>query len=141
MPSEATDRSNGSARSPLHSDCESFSLQLAAAADGTNELDAEATGHFESCLRCQAELVQYKKLLRALASLRHQQLSADDTLLDEILLALEPGGTVHRLQRLASGTKTRKAAYIGGIAAAATAGAAGAFVIATKLATRQRLAS
>ena len=59
-------------------------------------------GHFDSCLRCQAELVQYKKLLRALASLRGQQISADTTLVDEILCALESGGAGHRLQRLTS---------------------------------------
>ncbi|MDH3293258.1 MAG: hypothetical protein OER95_02930 [Acidimicrobiia bacterium] len=126
---------------PLHDACETFSLQLAAVADGGSELDPDAASHFESCLRCQAELVQYKKLLRALASLRTQRLAADETLVQEILLALEPGGTVHRLQRITAGSKSRKAAYIGGIAAAATAGAAGAFVIASKLASRQRLAS
>ncbi len=130
-----------SVRSPLHSNCELFSLQLAAAADGRAELEADAAGHFDSCLRCQAELVQYKKLLRALASLRGQQISADATLVDEILCALESGGAGHRLQRITSAPTSRKVAYIGGIAAAATAGAAGAFVIASKLASRQRLAS
>ncbi len=126
---------------PLRTDCETFSLQLAAVADGDSELDEAASSHFEACIRCQAELAQYKKLLRALASLRNQLLAVDESLLNEILLALEPGGTVHRLQRLGSGSRTRKAAYIGGIAAAATAGAAGALVIASRLAARNRLAS
>jgi hypothetical protein len=125
----------------MRGDCETFSLQLAAVADGANELNPEAADHFKTCLRCQAELVQYKKLLRALASLRSHRLSADESLVQEILHALERGDTVHRLQRLTSGSKTRKVAYIGGIAAAATAGAAGAFVLASKLASRQRLAS
>jgi len=123
----------------LRTECENFSLQLAGAADGT-ELEAEATRHFESCLRCQAELVQYKKLLRALASLRDQRLAVDERLVDEILMALEPGGTLHRLQWISTGSRTRRAAYIGGIAAAATAGAAGAIVIASRFA-RHRLAS
>lgn len=125
---------------PLQTTCETFSLQLAGAVDG-DELDSAATTHFETCLRCQAELAQYKKLRRALASLRNQRLAVDDTLVNEILLALEPGGTVHRLQRLSSASRSRKAAYIGGIAAAATAGAAGALVLASRLAARQRLAS
>ena len=125
----------------LRSDCETFSLQLAAVADGASELNSEAADHFKSCLRCQAELVQYKKLLRALASLRSDRLAVDETLVHEILHALEHGTNVHPLQRLTSGSKTRKAAYIGGIAAAATAGAAGAIVIASKLASRHRLAS
>ncbi len=135
MPSEP-----GQETAPFQSSCETFSLQLAGAVDG-EELDTEAKSHFETCLRCQAELAQYKKLLRALASLRKQHLVIDETLVDEILLALQPGGTVHRLQRLSTASRSRKAAYIGGIAAAATAGAAGAFVLATRLAARQRLAS
>jgi hypothetical protein len=148
MPSDETPGTNGSAEMdpverpyPNRADCETFSLQLAAVSDGGSELDAQAARHFETCLRCQAELVQYKKLLRALASLRERRLTVDEALVQEILHALETGGTVHRLQRLAGGPRTRKAAYIGGIAAAATAGAAGALVIASKLAARHRLAS
>lgn len=141
MPSEnSTNRARALTTAPLRTDCETFSLQLAGAVDG-DELDPAAKLHFETCLRCQAELAQYKKLLRALASLRNQRLAVDDTLVNELLLALQPGGTVHRLQRLSSASRSRKAAYIGGIAAAATAGAAGALVIASRLAARQRLAS
>ena len=141
MPSDnLSDRTNALTTAPLQTDCETFSLQLAGAVDG-DELDAAATSHFETCLRCQAELAQYKKLLRALASLRNQRLAVDETLVNEILLALQPGGTVHRLQRLSAASRSRKAAYIGGIAAAATAGAAGALVIASRLAARHRLAS
>ncbi len=137
MPSEGP---TARVTAPLQTDCDTFSLQLAGAVDG-EELDTGAKSHFESCLRCQAELAQYKKLLRALATLRDQPMAVDENLLNEILLALQPGGTVHRLQRLGSATRSRKAAYIGGIAAAATAGAAGALVIASRLAARQRLAS
>jgi anti-sigma factor RsiW len=116
--------------------CETISLQLAEIADGLNQLPAEAERHVNSCLRCQAELAQYRKLLRALTSLRGHYLVPDDRLLDDILVALRPPATVHRLHR-----RNRKAAYIGGIAAAATAGAAGAIVIAARLANRQSLAS
>ena len=140
MPS---DNSSGRARTstaPLQTSCETFSLQLAGAVDG-DELEPAAKAHFETCLRCQAELAQYKKLLRALSSLRNQRLAIDENLVDELLLALQPGGTVHRLQRLGAASRSRKAAYIGGIAAAATAGAAGALVIASRLAARQGLAS
>lgn len=116
--------------------CESVSLQLAEIADGLNRLPLDAERHVESCLRCQAELVQYRRLLRALTSLRGQYLTPDDSLLEDILTALRPPATVHRLHR-----RSRKAAYLGGIAAAATAGAAGAIVIASRLAARQSLAS
>lgn len=116
--------------------CETVSLQLADIADGLNRLPAEAERHVESCLRCQAELAQYRKLLRALTALRGQLLVPDESLLDDILDALRPPASVHRLHR-----RNRRAAYIGGIAAAATAGAAGAIVIASRLANRQSLAS
>ncbi len=116
--------------------CESVSLQLAEIADGLNRLPAEAERHVESCLWCQAELVQYRRLLRALTSLRGHYLVPDDQLLDDILEGLRPPATVHRLHR-----RSRRVAYIGGIAAAATAGAAGAIVIASRLANRQSLAS
>ncbi len=116
--------------------CETISLQLAEIADGLNQLPNDAERHVHACLRCQAELAQYRKLLRALTSLRGHYLIPDDRLLDDILAALRPPATVHRLHR-----RNRKAAYLGGIAAAATAGAAGAIVIASRLANRQSLAS
>ena len=53
---------------------------------------------------------------------------------------LRPAAPVHRLHRL--NYRNKKVAYIGGFAAAATAGAAaGAIVIASRLANRQGLAS
>ena len=117
--------------------CETVSLQLAEIADGLERLPAEAERHVGTCLRCQAELAQYRKLMRALTSMRGQYLVPDDQLLDDILDALRPPASVHRLHR-----RNRRVAYIGGIAAAAaTAGAAGAFVIAARLANRQSLAS
>ena len=112
----------------------SISLQLAEIADGLNQLPAEAERHVGSCLRCQAELAQYRKLLRALTALRGHYVIPDDRLLDDILAALKPPAEVHRLHRISR--RNRRAAYIGGIAAAATAGAAGAIVIATRLANR-----
>lgn len=119
--------------------CEAISIQLAAAVDNDEALASDASRHVESCLRCQAELAQYRKLLRALTTLRADFAHVDDTLLDEILESVRPGASVHRLHRL--NYRNRKVA-IGGIAAAATAGAAaGAIVIASRLATRQSLAS
>jgi hypothetical protein len=120
--------------------CETVSIQLAGAADGEVDLAEETGRHVEGCLRCQAELAQYRKLLRALTSLRDHHAFVDDTLLDEILDVIRPVAPVHRLHRL--NYRNKRVAYIGGFAAAATAGAAaGAIVIASRLASRQRLAS
>ena len=120
--------------------CETVSIQLAGFVDGDTILSAETGEHVEGCLRCQAELAQYRKLLRALTALRDHHLFIDDTLLDEVLEVLRPAAPVHRIHRL--NYRNKKVAYLGGIAAAATAGAAaGAIVIASRLASRQRLAS
>lgn len=122
--------------------CEkNMSLQLAELADGLTDVTADDFAcDINSCLRCQAELAQYRKLLRALASLRTDYVVPDDQLLEEILESLRPPATVHRLHRI--NHRNRRAAYIGGIAAAATAGAAGAIVIAARLANgRHSLAS
>lgn len=117
--------------------CEAVSLQLAEIADGLDSLPSDAGRHVDACLRCQAELAQYRKLLRALTNLRGHYELPDDRLLKDILEALRPLATVHRLHR-----RNRRVAYISGIAAAATAGAAGAIVIAARLANnRQSLAS
>ncbi len=119
--------------------CETVSLQLAEFVDGDSNLSLETGRHVEACLRCQAELAQYRKLLRALTMLRDQYVTTDASILDELLDALRPVASVHRIHRLHH--RNKKAAYVGGIAAAATAtAAAGAFVIASRLAGRQRLA-
>jgi hypothetical protein len=121
--------------------CETVSIQLAGAADGDVALAPEAGRHVETCLRCQAELAQYRKLLRALNSLKGQRLIVDETLLDEVLEILRPAAPVHKLHRI--NYRNRKAAYIAGAAAAASAGvAAGALVIASRIAGgRDSLAS
>lgn len=120
--------------------CETASLQLAGAADGEGHLDPDVDRHVEACLRCQAELVQYRKLLRALTTLRGQRLFVDDGLLDDVLEALRPDAEVHRIHRI--GQRGRRAAYLAGAAAAATAaGAAGALVIASRIHGKAHLAS
>ena len=106
--------------------CEDLSLQLAAAADGSVALAPSEAMHVETCLRCQAELAQYRRLLRSLRALRTHTVTPDDDLLIDVLSALRPSASVSRLHR-----RNRRAAYLGGIAAA-TAGAAGALVLASR---------
>ena len=115
--------------------CEDVSLLLAEAVEPNAVLAFPASSHLESCLHCQAELVQYRKLSRALKGLRNHHLDPESEFLAELLDALRPPAPVHKLH-----PEGRRRAYIGGIAAAATAGAAGAIVIASRL-SRQRLAS
>jgi hypothetical protein len=116
--------------------CEDLAEDLAATADGTTELGRAQRRHVERCLRCQAEMVQYRKLLRAMRSLRTQVLEPAPGLLADVLANIEDAGERHAIRSLLSG---RRVAYLGGLAAATAAGAAGAIVYTTRT-RRARLA-
>ncbi len=122
-------------------ECHLFATELSEVVDGGDCLDPTATEHFGSCLRCQAELAQYKKLLRALSNLRGQTVAPDDFLLHEILRALDRAGEGWR--RHLTGLGERPGFLRGAGAIAATAGAAactaGAIVLANRLTSRHRL--
>ena len=117
--------------------CDDLAELLPAVADGTSVADRAARRHVERCLHCQAELVQYRKLLRALHSLRTDVLEPAPGLLPGILATIEAAGERHALRSMLTG---RRLAYAGGIAAATAAGAAGALLYATRT-RKTRLAS
>ena len=100
--------------------------------------DLDLRRHVETCLRCQAELAQYRKVLRTLHQLRTELLEPAPGLLPDILVALEAAGERGAMKYLLTG---RRAAYLGGIAAATAAGAAGAIVLASRRHRRVAVAS
>lgn len=116
--------------------CEDMVETLAATAEGDVRLGRAERRHVERCLRCQAEIVQYRKLLRAMRTLRTDVLEPAPGLLADILANLEEAGERHAIRSVLSG---RRIAYLGGLAAATAAGAAGAIVYATRT-RRTRLA-
>jgi hypothetical protein len=109
--------------------CEDLSDDLSAAADGSVLLDRNARRHVERCLRCQAELVQYRKVLRAMRAMRTEVLEPAPGILSDILANIEEAGERRAIRSLISG---HRAAYLGGLAAATAAGAAGAIVFASR---------
>ena len=109
--------------------CETVAAVLSDVADGTVVLDVRARRHVDSCLRCQAELVQYRKLLRALHNLRTEVLEPAPGLLADILAGLEQAGERHAVRSMLRG---RRIAYVGGIAAATAAAGAGALLLANR---------
>jgi hypothetical protein len=109
--------------------CDQLADVLPGVADGALVPGFTARLHVDRCLRCQAELVQYRRLLRALRSLRTDVLEPAPGLLPSILASIEAAGERHALRSMLTG---RRLAYAGGIAAAATAGAAGALLLATR---------
>jgi hypothetical protein len=118
--------------------CDDVATVLPQVVDGTHHADGAVLAHVESCLRCQAELVQYRKLLRALHNLRTEVLEPAPGTLSGILANLEAAGERGAIRSLLTG---RRAAYLGGLAVAtAAAGAAGAIVLAHRSRDKVRLA-
>ena len=109
--------------------CDDLSDDLSAAADGSTLLGGDERRHVESCLRCQAELVQYKKLLRAMHTMRTEVLEPAPGLLADLLANVSERGERRAIRSMSSG---HRAAYLGGLAAATAAGAAGAIVFASR---------
>ena len=109
--------------------CEDLTDDLSAAADGSTLLGGDERRHVESCLRCQAELVQYKKLLRAMHTMRTEVLEPAPGLLADLLANVSERGERRAIRSMISG---HRAAYLGGLAAATAAGAAGAIVFASR---------
>ena len=116
--------------------CEDLSGALAATASGDGGLTRAERRHVERCLRCQAEVVQYRKLLRTMRTLRTDVLEPAPGLLADILATIEEAGERHAVRSVLNG---RRIAYLGGLAAATAAGAAGAIVFASRT-RRTRLA-
>lgn len=103
--------------------CDGLARALSAAGDD-EPLHGRARRHVDSCLRCQAELVQYRKLIRVLRTLRTEVLAPGASLAADILSGLEEAGERSALRSLAVG---RRPPHLRGVAMA-TAAAAGAGV-------------
>jgi len=106
--------------------CEEIADALAGSADHAELADRRARKHVETCLRCQAEVVQYRKLLKALHALREDLVATPHGLVTDIFVRLEAAGERQAVRSLLAG---RKAAYVGGIAVATAAAGAGAAVL------------
>ncbi len=113
--------------------CEVLADRLPGHIDDPSVLEAPEVHHVEHCLRCQAHTAQYRRLRRDLLSLRADYLIPSPAELAALLDTLRPPAPVVRLRR-----RSKRLAYLGGIAASA---AAGAIVVGISLATRPRMSS
>jgi len=109
--------------------CDDLSGLMPGVAAGEVVLPAPARQHVEHCLRCQAELVQHRRVLRAMRALRHEVLEPTPGALAELLSSLEYGGERRAVRSI---LHRHRAAYLGGLAAATAAGAAGVALVATR---------
>ncbi len=87
--------------------------------------DARPTAHVRTCLRCQAELVRYRTVLRMLRQLREEGVGVPDGAVVEVLEALTAAYSGRPPGRAA-----RRLALVGGLTVAAVAGMATATVAA-----------
>jgi hypothetical protein len=116
--------------------CRTVADALPGIVEGETVADPTIRRHVETCLRCQAELAQYRKVLRALHQLRTEVIEPAPGLLPDILSSIGAAGERRAMRFLLTG---RRAAYVGGIAAATAAGAAGVIVMATRARHRKEL--
>jgi len=115
--------------------CVEVAEALPAVVDGPvdpRRLDRRVSHHVEQCLRCQAELVGYRRLLKALHDVRTEVLLPPPGAVAGCLAALAGVGERRAGRALLSG---HRGAYLGGLVMAATAAGAGAAVV---LVTRKR---
>lgn len=117
--------------------CDDLAEVLPAVAAGDYVLVEDARRHVEQCLRCQAELVQHRRILRAMRSLRNEVTEPDPGTLHDLLLTLQDAGERVAVRSL---LHRHRIAYIGALAAVTTAGAAGALALAARSRRERTLA-
>jgi anti-sigma factor RsiW len=92
--------------------------------DGGATTNVAVERHLQTCLRCQAELARYRRLLRMLAMLRTRFVEPNPGLLSDTLAALADVTEQGARRTLLSGRTLAYAGAIGGTAVAAGATAA-----------------
>jgi anti-sigma factor RsiW len=97
--------------------CEEVTSYLPALVDG-DLTDLDVQRHVGACLRCQAELARYRRLLRTLATLRSRYVEPTPGLLGETLAAITDAAEHGARRTLLSGRRLAYAGAIGGSALA-----------------------
>ena len=96
--------------------CEDVSPLMPALVDGPEVPNIAVQRHVETCLRCQAELARYRRMLRGLHDLRTRYVEPAPDSLDETLAALAESPERNPVLSILSG---RRLAYAGAIGVAA----------------------
>ncbi len=106
--------------------CDDVALLLPEAFGAGAAVELSVQRHIETCLRCQAELARYRKMLRGLQLLRSRYLEPAPGLLAQTLAAIGEAGERQAVRSLLSG---RRLAYVGAIGGAAVAAGAAATAV------------
>ena len=116
MATEHADQAPAVAAPATHDGCAAMSDALALAARGERSLSLPEQQHLDSCLRCRAERLRYRRLMDAMRALRESPPHTDPQLESQILSRLESHGG-----RIARRVSSQTAAAVGGVAAGAVA--------------------
>ncbi len=96
--------------------CAEVALVLPAILDGGSPADEVVVQHVGACLRCQAELARYRKLLRLLNQLRSYRVEPPPGAVADVLGALEAAAHRRVIRSVLTG---RRLVYVGAFAAPA----------------------
>jgi anti-sigma factor RsiW len=110
--------------------CDDVALLLPEAVDGDAPVALPVQRHVESCLRCQAEVARYRRMLRGLQLLRTHYLEPAPGVLSQTLAAIGEASEQRAIRSLLSGRRMAYVAGVGGALAAATATTAAAVLLA-----------
>jgi hypothetical protein len=101
---------------------------------GRRRTDRRVARHLDQCLRCQAEISGYRRLLKALHALRTEVLEPPSGAITGVLAGIAAEAERRAGRALLGG---HKALYVGGVAVAAAAAGAGTTLV---VITRRRKA-
>jgi hypothetical protein len=121
--------------------CDDVALLLPEAVDGDTPVALPVQRHVESCLRCQAELARYRRMLRGLQILRQQHLEPGPGVLTQTLTAIGEASERRAIQSLLSGRRLAYVGAVGGALAAAGATTAAVLLARARARTRRSLAT
>jgi anti-sigma factor RsiW len=106
--------------------CDEVSEQLPALLDAGGTASLEVRQHIEGCLRCQADLVRYRRMLRELREMRTRFLEPSPDALSQTLAALWEAGERRAIRSMVTGRRLAYAGAVGGIVT--TAAVAGVLI-------------
>lgn len=111
-----------------HDACVDFRNALPEILDDDRPADVIVVRHVETCLKCQAEMAKYRRLLRALRALRTRYLEPSPDVLSQTLAGIGEASERRVVRHLLTGKRIAYASAIGGAAAVAGGAAAVAIV-------------
>lgn len=119
--------------------CDDVALLLPEAVDGDAPVALPVQRHVDSCLRCQAEVARYRRMLRGLHLLRTQYLEPAPGVLSQTLAAIGEASERRAIRSLLTGKRLTYVGAVGGALAAAGATTAAVLVARARARTRREL--